>query len=314
MKKVLITGATGFVGNHLTSYLSTLGEFEIYGTSLSDPDENDNKIQIEKIDLTNFENVFSLVKKIKPDYVYHLAALTSPADSFDNPTPVVLGNIKIQMNLLNAVKNENLADTRLMVVSSGEVYGLVDKNELPINEETQLRPCNPYAVSKIAQDFLALQYHLSYKLDTIRVRPFNHTGPGQSPSFAIPAFAKQIAEIEKGRQVPIVKVGNLTTRRDFTDVRDIVKGYALLMEKGANGGVYNIGSGKSHATQELLEKMLTFTKKEIKVVEDPNKIRPVEVPDVYCDYTKLNVVTGWKPEIPIEKTLEDTLDYWRGIV
>lgn len=313
MKKVLITGATGFVGKHLTDYLAAKSEFEISGTSLTDSKTND-KIQMAKIDLTDFDRVGELVSKIKPDQIYHLAAFTSPAESFENPIPVVLGNIEIQMNLLNAVKNACLDNSRILVVTSAEVYGLVNASDLPVDEDTSLRPCNPYAVSKVAQDFLGLQYNLSYEMDILRVRPFNHTGPGQSPSFAIPAFAKQIAGIEKGKQEPVLKVGNLTAKRDFTDVRDIVKGYVTLMEKGVKGDVYNIGSGKSRSTKELLDLLLTFTEKKITVETDPSKTRPVEVPDVYCDYSKLNSLTGWKPEIPIEKTLKDTLDYWRGII
>lgn len=314
MKKVLITGATGFVGKHLADHLATFNEFELFGTSLSDADKTNSKIQIEKIDLTDQKSVLGLVTKIQPDQIYHLAAFTSPADSFNNPTPVVLGNIEIEMNVLNAVKNAGLKQAKLLVVSSAEVYGLIDNVDLPIDEKTQLRPCNPYAVSKIAQDFLALQYRLSYQMNIVRVRPFNHTGPGQSPVFAIPAFAKQIAQIEKEQQEPVLKVGNLTAKRDFTDVRDIVKGYGLLMEKGESGEVYNIGSGKSSSTKELLDLLLSLTDRKITVEEDPERVRPIEVANVYCDYTKLNAETGWKPEISIEKTLQDTLDYWRSIV
>lgn len=312
MRKVLITGATGFVGQHLTDLLSSSGNYEIFGTSLSDQVSND-KIAIEKIDLADYESVLSLVKKIEPDLIFHLAALTSPAESFNNPTPVVLGNIGIQMNLLNAIKSTKL-NSRVMVISSGEIYGLVDEKDLPINEKTSLRPGNPYAVSKIAQDFLGLQYHLTYKMDIVRVRPFNHTGPGQSPSFVIPAFAKQIAQIEKEQKEPVISVGSLDAKRDFTDVRDIVKGYMLLSEEGISGEVYNIGSGKSYSIKNMLDKLLSLSNKKITIKEDPEKIRPVETPNIYCDYSKLKSLTGWVPEIPIEKTLQDTLDYWRSIV
>jgi len=264
--------------------------------------------------LTDFKQVLSLIDKIKPDYIYHLAALTSPAESFTNATAVVLSNIGIEMNLLNAMKELGLTSSRFLVVSSAEVYGLVTPPDLPIDEGTPLRPTNPYAVSKITQDYLGLQYILSCKFDVVIVRPFNHTGPGQAPNFAIPAFSKQIAMIEKGQQEPILKTGNLSAKRDFSDVRDIVKGYGLLMEKGITGEVYNIGSGKSHSTKELLDMLLSMSDKKIEIQQDPSKFRPIEVPDVYCDYTKLNSLTGWKPEIPIEKTLKDTLDYWRSIV
>jgi len=314
MKKVLITGATGFVGKHLTEYLVSSGESEIFGTSLIDSKpQEDKKIQIEKIDLTNFNDVVSLIDRIKPDHIYNLASLTSPAESFENPTPVVLGNIEIEMNVLNAIKNKGLK-TRIVIVSSAEVYGLVESSDLPVDEKTPMRPGNPYAVSKIAQDFLGLQYNLSYKLDIVRMRPFNHTGPGQGPNFAIPAFAKQIALIEKGQQEPFLKVGNLEAKRDFSDVRDIVKGYALICQKGISGEVYNIGSGKSHQMKELLDILLSLSDKKITIESDSKRFLPVDVDNIYCNYGKLNSLTGWKPEIPIEKTLKDTLDYWRSIV
>ncbi len=315
MKKILITGSTGFAGGHLTDYLSSKNEYEIYGTSLIDSNPNKNsKIQIKKVDLTVFDEVRSIIEEIKPDIIYHLASFTSPSESFNNPTPVVIANIQIQMNLLNAITDLGLTDCRLLLVSSADVYGMVEDSDLPINEQTPMRPCNPYAVSKIAQDFLGLQYHLAYKLDIVRVRPFNHTGPGQSDSFAIASFAHQIAVIEKGKQEPVLKVGNLSAKRDFSDVRDIVKGYSQLVEKGVSGEVYNIGSGKSHSMKDLLDILLSLSTTKIEIRDDPSKSRPIDVENVYCDYKKLNLLTGWVPEIPIEKTLQDTLDYWRGIV
>jgi GDP-4-dehydro-6-deoxy-D-mannose reductase len=313
MRRILITGATGFVGRHLVEHLSSQNSFEIYGTSLSDSKTSD-KINLEKIDLQDSGLVQVLIEKIKPDQIYHLAAFTSPADSFQNPTPVVLGNIEIQMNVLNALRKLEMFSTKVLVVSSGEVYGMVEQSDLPIDEGTRLQPANPYAVSKVAQDFLGLQYSLSYKMDIVRVRPFNHIGPGQSSSFAVSAFSEQIAKIEKEKQEPVMKVGNLSAKRDFTDVRDIVRGYALLMEKGEKGEVYNIGSGESKSTKALLDALLSLTDKKIIVEEDPARMRPIEVAEVCCDYSKLNSLTGWKPEIPLEKALKDTLDYWREIV
>ncbi len=314
MKKVLITGATGFVGHHLVNFLSDRKDLQIFGTSLSKPEQANKEMDIHKVDLSDYGSVVKLVDNIKPDYVYHLAALTSTADSFNNPTPVVVGNIEIQMNLLNALKNLNLTNSRILVVSSGEVYGVVDKSDLPIDEDTPLRPCTPYAVSKLAQDFLGLQYYLSYRLQIIRVRAFNHTGPNQPPAFAIPAFARQIAQIEKGQQEPVVKVGDLSAKKDFSDVRDIVEGYSKIMEMGDAGDVYNIGSGKSYKIKDLLDILLSLSDKKIEIVEDPSKLRPTKVGEVYCDYTKLNKKTEWAPKISIEKTLKDTLDYWRSVV
>ena len=185
-------------------------------------------------------------------------------------------------------------------------------SDLPIGEETEIRPVNPYAVSKVACDFLGLQYFLSYKLPIVRVRPFNHIGPRQSPSFVVAAFAKKIAEIEKNKIPPVIKVGNLSPKRDFTDVRDTVWGYQLLIEKGEPGEVYNIGSGRSYEIKYILDTLLSFSDKKITIETDSALMRPVDVPELVCDNSKIKKVTGWEPKIPIEQTLRETLDYWRN--
>jgi GDP-4-dehydro-6-deoxy-D-mannose reductase len=200
---------------------------------------------------------------------------------------------------------------RILVVGSNEEYGLVGEDELPIKEANPLRPTSPYAVSKVAQDMLGLQYHLSHGLQTIRVRPFNHIGPRQSEQFVAPAFAKQIAEIEAGIRPPVVKVGNLEARRDFTDVRDIVRAYYLIITKGKQGEVYNIGSGVPRSIRELLNTLLSFSEAEIEVKQDPSLLRPLDVPVSYCDYGKLKECTGWEPTIPFEESLKEVLNYWR---
>ncbi len=302
MKKVLITGASGFVGKHLSTYLTEHTDSQIHGASHKE------------LDLLDADAVSSYIQKTKPDHIYHLAALTSPADSFKNPAETITNNIVAELNLLEALKQERLFDTRMLVVSTSEVYGIVDPEDLPVNEQTPHRPISPYAVSKIAQDYLGLQYYLSHKLDVIRVRPFNHIGPGQLDKFVLPSFAKQIAEIEKDKKAPILSVGNLAAKRDFTDVRDVVRAYGLLMEKGISGEVYNVGSGKSHKIDELLELLLGFSSKTITVEVDPSRFRPVDIEDVVCDYSKLHKLTGWQPEIPLEKTLQDILAYWRDLI
>jgi len=223
-------------------------------------------------------------------------------------------NIASQMNVLSGIKDNNLFDTKVLVVSSGEIYGLVRKHDLPIDEETKFMPTSPYAVSKIAQDFLGLQYFLSYNLKIIRVRPFNHIGPRQSPSFVVASIAKRIAEIEKGKRKPVISVGNLSAKRDFTDVRDMVRAYTLAIEKGKSGEVYNIGSEKSYKISEVLDNLLKLSKVKIKVNIDKNLLRPVDIPELLCDATKFKNLTNWRPEIDINTTLKDTLDYWRSIV
>ena len=319
MKKVLITGATGFVGQHLTDYLYSKKEYELFGIYRSESGPTNSvsqktAITLEKVDLLDAEKTSNFITFVKPDQIYHLAGLPSAAESFNTPGLSITSNILAELSVLESLKNNKMTNTRVLAISTAEVYGMITAKDLPIDENTELRPVNPYAVSKIAQDYLGLQYQLSYGLDIVRVRPFNHIGPNQKDSFAIPAFAKQIAQIEKGQQEPVLKVGNLTAKRDFTDVRDIVRGYTFLMDKGKTGDIYNIGSGKSRSTKDLLDLLLSFTDQEITVEEDPEKVRPIEVADVYCDYAKLNSITGWSPEISIEQTLKDTLDYWRGIV
>jgi GDP-4-dehydro-6-deoxy-D-mannose reductase len=318
-KNILVTGASGFVGAHLIKYLLEKNSERVFGTYLEDSSleklsEFKNKVELEKIDLLDKDKVSGLIDRIKPDAIYHLAALTSPSLSFESPAEFIMNNISSEINILESLKSQGLTETKLLVVSSGDVYGKVKKEDLPIDEETPFNPTNPYAVSKIAQDFLGLQYFLAYGIKIVRVRPFNHTGPGQSPNFVVPAFSKKIAEIEKGKREPVLQVGNLKGKRDFTDVRDMIRAYDLILNKGVAGDVYNIGSGKSYVIGDILSKLLALSKKKIKIETDKSLLIPMDNPELTCDYSKLSKLTGWKPEIPIEKTLQDTLDYWRNIL
>lgn len=319
MKKVIITGISGFAGSHLAEHLLKKGDYEIGGTYLSSKSLKnlkalENKIDLERIDLAKADGIKSFIKSFKPDLIFHLAALAPPGDSFNDPTYTITNNITAQVNVLEAVRIAELKDTRILVVSSAEVYGMVKKEDLPIDEDTSFRPTNPYAVSKIAQDFLGLQYFLSYGLGIVRVRPFNHIGPRQSPRLVVAAFAKRIAEIEKGKAPPRLPVGNLEARRDFTDVRDTVRAYSLIIENGRAGEVYNLGSGRSQRIEDILQKLLSFAKVKIEVVSDPSLFRPVDTPELVCDNQKIREVIDWKPQIPLDQTLKETLDYWREIV
>ncbi len=318
-KKVLITGASGFVGYHLIKYLIDKGNEKIYGTYLEDSskerlNEFKNKLTLEKIDLSKKSDVYSLIEKIKPDKIYHLAAFTVPSLSFDSPLEVITNNVSSQLNILESLRKQKLFKTRVLIISSADVYGKVKKEDIPIDEQTPLNPVNPYAVSKIAQDFLGLQYFLAYGIEIVRVRPFNHIGPGQGPNFVVAAFSKKIAEIEKGKRENVLTVGNLEAKRDFTDVGDMVRAYDLILEKGKIGDVYNIGSGKAYKIKDILDKLLSFSKKEIKVEIDKTLFRPIDEPELRCDYQKIKKLTNWEPLIPINKTLGETLDYWRNII
>lgn len=317
MTKVLITGITGFAGNYLSDFLLKQNKFEVGGTYHNDKSlanlDNKDSLKLYKVDLLDSDATDKLIQYEKPEYLFHLAALTSAKRSFSDPKETFVNNVSGQINLLESIVKSGHTDTKILIVSSAEVYGLVKPEDLPIDEQTPFNPTNPYSVSKLAQDFLGLQYFNSNNLNIVRVRPFNHVGPRQAPHFVVSSFANKIALIEKGK-ASVMTVGNLEAKRDFTDVRDMVRAYLLAIEKGNSGDVYNLGSGKSHKISEILEIMINMSKTEIKVEKDPSLIRPSDDPELLCDPSKFENLTGWRPEIPIEKTLEDTLEYFRGIV
>lgn len=309
--RVLITGISGFVGAYLSDYLKKQDRYEVFGISASIESDKD-KVRIFKCDLLNEAKVFEIVEKVRPEYIFNLAALSSPRKSFDEPGKTIGNNVNSQLNILEAVRKLNLK-TRILIVSSADIYGIVPTERLPIDEVNLLNPTNPYAVSKATQDLLGLQYFNSFGMDIIRVRPFNHTGPGQSDLFVIPAFCKRIFQAKKeGKKT--IKVGNLNAKRDFTDVRDIVKAYVLALEKGVTGDVYNLGSGVSVSMQEVVNKLIELTGGGIETETDKSLFLPIDNPELVCDYSKFANLTGWKPEIPFDKTLSDTLDYWKDQV
>ena len=314
MKRVLITGSSGFVGGHLIDHLLSLGDNDIYGTYRSEKPKGEGEhLHFKQVDLEKKEEVDALLDEVRPDRIYHLAAQSNVDQSIKNPIATFHTNIDSQLNLLTSLKEKDMGETRILLVSSAEVYGFVTSSDLPVDEDTPYKPGNPYAVSKIAQDYIGFQYFLSYKLPLIRVRPFSHVGPRQSPAFVVANFAKQIAQIEKGGE-KVIKVGNLEAKRDFTDVRDMVKLYAMLIEKGMPGEVYNAGKGEARSIQEILDTLLSFATVSITVEKDPSRMRPSDLPILVADPRKVKEITGWEPAIPLQDTLKDTLEYWRKVV
>jgi len=275
-----------------------------------DAQPQEPRLRLRHADLRDPEGVQVLVGEVQPDCIFHLAAQSFVPASFADPWDTLQNNIRAQLNLLEAVRRSG-RDVRVLVIGSNEEYGAPRPEELPQTEESPLRPNNPYAVSKVAQDFLGLQYYLAYGLSVVRVRPFNHTGPGQAPRFVVPAFASQIARIEAGLQAPVMQVGNLEAARDFTDVRDIVRAYHLAVSQGEPGEVYNLASGRPQSVRGLLEMLLSYSRTQIRVERDPSRYRPVDVPVVYGSAAKFHRRTGWEPQIPLEQTLRDILAYWR---
>ena len=310
--RALITGITGFAGGHLAQVLCERGD-EVYGVDIRPVDGLAHlgpKITSYTADLSEPTLVAKLIKEIQPDAIYHLAGQPFVPTSWEDPWGTIENNIRPQLNILQAMIQQKL-DARLLIVASNQVYGKVSSDQLPVRETTPFRPDNPYGVSKVAQDMLALQYHVSHNVDVLRVRAFNHIGPRQNPHFVSSSFAKQIAEIEAGRTEPVMHVGNLEAERDFTDVVDVSRAYALLVDHGAPGEDYNVGTGKAYSIQYLLDILLGYSNTGIKIEQDPARMRPSDVPVLYADNSKLRAATGWEPSFTFEESVKRVLDYWR---
>ena len=308
--RALITGINGFVGGHLAEHLLAETNWELAGAvrepALTLPSLQ-GRVRPLPIDLMDAGAVRAALADVAPDIIFHLAAQAHAPTSFRDPGATLTANILMQLNILEAVRAADL-DPTILVVGTGEEYGAVRPEDIPVDEDTPLRPVSPYGVSKVAQDMLAFQYHAAYKLKTIRVRPFNHTGPRQEARYAATEFALQIARIEAGLQPPTVRVGNLEARRDFTDVRDVVRAYRLAVEQGEPGAVYNIGSGQPVAIATILETLVGLSHVPIDVESDPTRMRPADVPVIACDAGRFRQRTGWEPRIPLRQTLTDILN------
>lgn len=317
-KKALITGITGFVGSHLAEYLLKLGDYEVYGTmrprsNTENINQVKNQLHLFSADILDSHSIYELIEKVEPDYIFHLAAQSFVPASWTSPANTMEINVNGTISLFEAVRKLG-HNPIIQIACSSEEYGLVKENEIPINENNPFRPLSPYAVSKIAMDMLGYQYFKSYGMKVVRTRAFNHTGPRRTETFVTSTFAKQIAEIEKGLQPPVVKVGNLDAKRDFTDVRDVVRAYLLAVEKAVPGEDYVIASGKTWRIGDMLNKLIEISGVKVKIEQDPERMRPSDVPVLLGDNTKFKQATGWQPEIPFEQTLKDLLDYWRAKV
>jgi GDP-4-dehydro-6-deoxy-D-mannose reductase len=314
--KVLVTGITGFAGSHLVDYLLTIPGVEISGilrwrSRTENIEHFKDKVRLMECDLRDASSVRDTIDELRPDRIFHLAAQSFVPTSWTAPTESLVTNIIGQLNLFEAVKKLGIKP-RIQLACSSEQYGMVYENELPIKETNPLRPLSPYAVSKVGQDALGYQYWMSFQIPIVRTRGFNHEGPRRGPVFVCSDFARQIADIEKGRKAPVIRVGNLDARRDFTDVRDIVRAYWLSLEKAEMGEVYNLCSGKDWTIRAMLDQLLSMTTVKVKVEQDPARMRPSDVPVLLGDASKFHKATGWKPEIPFEQTLRDLLEYWRA--
>jgi len=292
--RALITGASGFVGHHLRRHLEECGDDVVVTDRATDG-----------VDILDAAALLELFRTTQPTVVYHLAGASDVGGSWSTPQATFRANAEGTLNVLWAAREAR--SDRVLTVGSADVYGKVTAEDLPITEDHALRPVSPYASSKVAADYVALQAYLGHGQHVVRARPFNHLGPGQTDRFVAPALAGRVAQNERSGE-SVVRVGNLSPQRDFTDVRDVVRAYRLLIESGRAGEVYNVCSGRAIAVQELAERFIGMSTIPMRLEADPELQRSVDIPVLLGDNTRLRTDTGWKPEIPMEQTLTDLLD------
>lgn len=306
---VFVTGATGFVGCYLRKLLHS-SEHRIWGSAYPDIPEDSSEDQLFYLDIRSDEDVRKRVKKIKPDWVFHLAAISNVGHSWSKRKETLETNIIGTLNLWEAIR-EFSPGARVLYVSSSDIYGKESLSGEPLTEKEEVLTMNPYAYTKWSGELLSQFYTRVENMDIVIARPFPHTGPGQSADFVCSDWACQIARIEKGQIDPVIKVGNVSAERDFTDVRDVVRAYTMLIEKGKPGEVYNVCSGRSYSLQSILEMLLSYTPKDISVLVDSQRLRKVDIPRLVGDNKKIKKVIAWKPQIPLDRSLKELLDYWR---
>jgi GDP-4-dehydro-6-deoxy-D-mannose reductase len=313
--KTLITGVSGFAGSHLAEHLLTQGKHEVFGSIKWRSDRRNilhiqDRLTLFECDIKDAFAMNALIKEVRPDWIFHLAAQSYVPFSWRAPQETLTTNVIGEVNLFEAVRQAGI-DPLIHIAGSSEEYGMVYPAEIPITEANPLRPLSPYGVSKVTQDFLGWQYFKSYGLKIVRTRAFNHTGPRRGVVFATSNFAKQIIEIKSRKRKPVMYVGNLEAVRDFLDVRDVARAYALALEKGTPGEVYVIASGKGTKIKEMLEKLIAIAHVDVEIKEDPERLRPSDVELLIGSSEKFQKATGWKPQIPFDTTLKDLLDFWQ---
>lgn len=314
--RILITGFAGFVGSYLAKRCRThfpqAKLFGLYNRATSLPTADAAAyITTLQVDITKANELRAALAHTQPDLIFHLAAQSSVTLSWSDPVRTLEVNTLATLHLLETLRQQHSL-TRIVLIGSGEQYGIVQMHENPISEDHPLKPTNPYAVSKAAQDLYGYQYFTAYGLPVIRIRAFNHFGPHQPDTFVIANFARQIALIEAGKTAPVIKVGNLQAKRDFLPVEDVVAAYIAVAERGHTGEAYNVGSGKARPIKEILDYLLSCARVPIQVIEDPARMRPVDIPVLEAAISRIQAHTGWLPIKPFESALDATLDYWRS--
>jgi len=320
MTKVLITGITGFAGSHLMDYLLENTDYEVYGikrmnSNLRNIHHALDRITLFDADLLDESSLIAVLKKVMPNQIYHLGALSWVTPSWDMPAVYMQTNAIGTINLFEAMRVVG-CNARVLTSATPEEFGDVPADLIPITEETRIKPINPYAASKAAQDMICVTYHASYNMDIVRTRAFNHEGPRRYIHGAIASFAYQIARIERGQQEPVISVGNLSATRNFTDVRDTVRAYYLAMEMGESGELYIIGTDQIYTMREVLDMLISHSTMadKISIRVDPDRVRPTELMTFIGDYTKFKAKTGWERKYDLSETLESVLNYWRQFV
>lgn len=319
IKKSLVIGGSGFMGPYLIRHLAGLGHVVTVTKRPSESITSDlaptgavpsNRYTILDLDILDKGAVIQVLEKVSPDYVFHLAAQSSVAASWLRPELTAEVNIRGCIHVLEAVRGQE-KKMRVLLVGSGEEYGRILPEDLPVRESHSIKPDSIYAATKVCQNMLGAIYARAYRMDVIMARSFNHIGPGQSPQFAVSDFCRQAAQIEAGLQEAVIRTGNLDAERDFTDVRDVVRAYALLAEKGEAGQTYNVGSGCAVRIGNILQMVINQSEKKIRIEKDPAKVRPLDTPSIRADIGRIQKINGWVPKIGLSQTVQETLDYWR---